>query len=428
MVAPKYWLNKLQTVKFEVLIILICSMVAYKTLIENRILNEEYPFLTVNESTNRLLIASDTIDTKLTVPNQIDNTITAQQLIFQLATAISSQNYLTFNSDITINNHTFQALSPSSLIDAFSNKTMIFFGDSTVFKFYVFIVWCLDHYLNNNITAGCQFENGLLNHQLHDWVKYTYPTQHNISDLTMEIPDLLLLHYDPHTLYYNSKVINSKLYVFEERWDRNHEELLDLYHSWTAYNPDIIFWNPFGLHLLHLSPLRTFQHNALEIIHKFHDHLMEIYNVARATNAIMIYRGTSPLCYCKDHFEYKQIRYEYQQELYYNNSKYNNSMDCIKRINNQQKRKYQQLSLSIPAKEYCKNWIFMNEGVIYQNKLMKDFVDNVDGDGIYFYDRYSIFHSDPSLCCEEARDTAHWMPSYGADAMYLANVMNLVTV
>ena len=371
-----------------------------------------------------LYLTSNTFYANTEIITKESNQLSKQEIISELAISISSHDYNYFNSDIKINNHIFKRLSASLLLKTFSNKTIIFFGDSTSFKFYVFIVWCLDHYIDGIITPSCQFDSGLLNQNYEEWAQYA-SVYRNISDLIKEIPNIIPLKWYPNTLLYDKKEINSKLYLFENRWDYDGQQLFDLYHSWINYKPNIIFWNPFGLHLLHLTPLRPFQTYSLDIIYNFHNHLKEIYSVAMQSNAIMIYRGTSPLCYCADNQDYKEMRDKYRKQSH------DAIMQCVDNVNQQQLHDiYQGMNLSIHAIDYCQHWTFMNEGALYQNQLIKDFVTNTQKtsavDNIYFYDRFQIFHEDPIICCNEAGDTTHWLPSYGADAMYLANVISFI--
>ena len=359
-----------------------------------------------------------------------------QQILSILPIVISSNNYKSWNSDVNLCNHTFPKLSSSLFLNTFSNKNMIFFGDSTMYRFYIFIVWCLDHYIHKNYSKACEFEASLFNDNDQEWNQYISTLVDSFLNSSInddEIPITNLHHLQSDSSYsisykYHDTFINTKLYLFENQMERNIEQLFNLYHSWIDLKPDIIFYNPFGLHLLHLFPLRPFQYNSIGIIDKYQENLLEIYKISKQINATMIYRGIGPLCYAKDTLRYYLIRKKYEE--YYNDNNVESDKRIIGCINDMKQREiYQFDNHSINSMEFCTNWTFMNEGVLHQNALIERFVINLQETGdrnVFYYDRYKIFHNNVEICKDEAKDSVHWQPTYGADAMYLTNFINFV--
>eukprot|EP01084_Bolivina_argentea_P110338 197051_1 len=342
-----------------------------------------------------------------------------QNTLLKLPLHISSHDYSTWNEDIIVNNHTFKHFSTTLLSNVLSNKTILFFGDSTVYRFYVFIVYCLDQYIQNKISNACIFNSQLLNHNYTEW-DFALMHADQLFKLVHNIKSLGEKGYQ-----YDAPIFNITLILFENKDERSITHLFALYHSFIEYKPNIIFWNPSGLHLLHLYNLRKFGNHSIEIINRFTDNLMEIYDIASQLNACLIYRALSPLCYTKDTFVYQDARSVYLQHT-------DNELDkaayihfmsnCIKEYKDNTEN----------SEELCKNWTFSNEGGIsYQNKIMEQFVIDVQNETfgefnhVFFYDRYHIFHSDPNICIKEAKDAVHWCISYGADAYYFANFVDL---
>eukprot|EP01084_Bolivina_argentea_P110337 197047_1 len=353
-----------------------------------------------------------------------------QDILYQLAHSISSNNYKTFNSDIKLNNKTYQHFSTRLLRNTFANKTMIFFGDSTMYRFYIFNIWCLHHEIHgyhSNYYNACQFKSSLLNHNYNIWHKYLSPQNEHPETITSIISNIHILSVHPNVYVYIDRFINTTLYLYENRWDYNIDELFNLYETWIELEPNIIFWNPSGLHLLHLWPLRPFQYNSHSIINKFEENLLKIYNVSKQANAIMIYRGTSPLCLNNDNEYYSNLRWNYKKMFRIGLLFNNYTIGCA--LNAQT---YGMKSDKIM--NACRNWTFTNEGIIYQNNIIKKFVYDMQHNiecanytNVFFYDRYNVFHSDVNICASESVDVAHWMDSYGADAMYFVNAINILT-
>ena len=207
------------------------------------------------------------------------------------------------------------------------------------------------------------------------------------------------------------------------------------YHSFIEYAPDVIFWSPSGLHLLHLYQVRPFGNHSIEIINQYEDNLLEIYHVAQQLDACLIYRALSPLCYINSNSNYQDIRSTYLKHEGINKEHNDNDeLDeaayehfisfCIKHNPNIDN-----------IEEICRQWTFVNEGgIAYQNKLIKQFVNNAqhkrfaEFNNVFYYDRFNVFHTDPRVCKSEAQDTVHWSPSYGADAMYFTNFIYICSL
>ena len=373
--------------------------------------------------------------------------INEQSILSTLPSVISSHDYNTWHLDVNLCNHTFSHLSPSLLVKTFTNKSMIFFGDSTMYRFYIFVVWCLDQYIHSNISKACQFDGSLLNTNYDEWNEYLFsPYNETDPDLelipTIPIDNLHRLKSEEWTISYRYYhiALNINLYLFENQRERNIYQLYELYESWIKYKPNIIFYNPFGLHLLHLFPMRPFQFNALGIINKYHENLEKIHEISQKMNATLIYRGISPICYSFDQLRYYMLRGQYEQ-WFRDGQKPGNrkvigcSMEIEDRLNYADE--YQDFDFmhdiingdNLDFMEICANWTFMNNGVLHQNGIIQRFVQGLQEDGdrnVWFYDRYKIFHSDLATCKQEAKDSVHWQPTYSADLMYLTNFINFV--
>ena len=87
-----------------------------------------------------------TMDWTLDMCTNNDSIESKQSMMDIFVDRISSFDYKSFNSDIEIDDELqIKHLSPSLVIDAFSDKTIIFFGDSTMYRFYVFLIFCLQN-------------------------------------------------------------------------------------------------------------------------------------------------------------------------------------------------------------------------------------------------------------------------------------------
>eukprot|EP00484_Ammonia_sp_Unknown_P029377 CAMPEP_0197031394 /NCGR_PEP_ID=MMETSP1384-20130603/10409_1 /TAXON_ID=29189 /ORGANISM="Ammonia sp." /LENGTH=456 /DNA_ID=CAMNT_0042460913 /DNA_START=32 /DNA_END=1402 /DNA_ORIENTATION=+ len=366
-------------------------------------------------------------------------TVSTQQMLSELSLQIASHDYSTFNDDIYVDGHSFAKLTPSLVLDALRNKTIIMFGDSTVLRFFAFLSYCVAHYAHNAHSNACDFEHGLLNLHSDEWnergkvnakhIKFPENKQHmaNVSKLACDGLD--------GCFKTEISEIDFVLLEFENRNDRNLSQLFALYQSFVDYKPDIIYFHPSGLHLLHLEPQRKMESHAFEIINSFEQNLLRVYNAAEEAqrlhrkNVCLIYRNTSPMCTKKDSGEYKKVRDYYRNE-FVNQS--NDTQwarmhqlhelaisDCIE--------KYANLSIE-NVEEICQEWTEVNLGGIqHVNQLMRQFVHSVqhkaygDSNGVFYYDRYSLFHIEQ--CATEAKDTCHWVPSYGADLLFFVHFL-----
>eukprot|EP01083_Nonionella_stella_P058323 152781_1 len=351
-----------------------------------------------------------------------------QNTMDDLVKHISRHNYSTFNDDIVVNNITFHQYSGTRLVHTTTNRSLLLYGDSTMGKFTGFVLYCLHVYLKlkpqkfldqnwNATERTCEFESRLTN-DYQDMKGYI--NNGLFSGTSFDNTKSALITRIPMI---NCTFVSYERYAAGKQTPNTVEYMHYYENMFIKYRPNVIFWNPSSLHLLHLIPLRPFEHfngvqTALDTNQHFDQHLRKIYEMGSRVNAqCIIYRSSSPICTAHDQSPYKELR-----QIYSNRSseEYKSSIaQCYDKYKNYNK-------------SLCDNWTFDDHGVQYVNKQIQTFVTQAqNGDfgnytRVFYYDRYNLFHKDTNICKHESHDSVHWMYSYGADIMLFTNFVDFV--
>eukprot|EP01083_Nonionella_stella_P276338 938879_1 len=331
----------------------------------------------------------------------------------RLVADISRHDYSNFNGDVRVGNHTFKRYSGDMMLRTFSNKIILFYGDSTLHYYTHFIAYCLLYYLkmkpvhiNSSIRVDkyCIQPSSLLVYDARSSANRIIRTHVELFNDTTLI--------DRTNLIQHVNAINSTVVYYNHNQNNSPPDLVVIH----RHKPDIIVYNPYNLHLLHLIPTRPFEGRSRDVIHHFEEYLLKVYRAAVNISArCIIYRSASPLCLSHDtNKAYTNVRSVYQKG---NGSLYDSYLgQCYSQNQNDT--------------EACKHWTFTNQGVQFSNSFIEKFVtkaqNGVFGNytNVFYYDRYHLFHSEPHVCKKEAHDVLHWVPSFGADTMYLTNFVN----
>eukprot|EP01084_Bolivina_argentea_P222429 376482_1 len=367
------------------------------------------------------------------------------------------------------NDYYFSEFNQDLLTSTLSNKTILFYGDSTMRKYYTYLTFCLTVYplINDNSINNKTYKSNikyildkmLLNQKHHhtkvelikslnigdyvemmclsqseyqykfDFGSFTNETSNatSIETSTLLLPKSALLMDDIGFFTKHKTDLNEEYFKFTVQDSRNisliylkkHNSddlrfILDpkqntnlKYSLNKFYNANIVFMELGTLHPFHVLPLRGFEKNAINILRNKKKIIENIYNLSLQNNyKCVLIRSSNQIC--NENF---RQGYEENIEFWINYKNYKNYTNKIKTICAD---KY---SISI---EECIQYAMWSNNAIIQNAKTKQYIIQLQKvQNILYFDQFSLTQN---YCnCSEITDGRHFQRLYKYISFYLLN-------